>query len=434
MKVVKRIPIKKKPLESFEEIKPKARRGGNAIMIISIIVIVALLVAIFYADRITPLFSRDEVVARVNGNAIYLSELEEQYAQVPPLYRQLFTKKVILDQIISQEVLVEEAQKMNIEIPESEMNQIIDEAIDQSGKTRAEFIQILENQNTTLDKLKEFYRLSLVIDKLITQEVISKIEISEEEIADYYEQNKELYFDNQTRVRASHILISFDNRTKEEALAIAEEVRQRALDGEEFSELAMEYSEDPSVSVNLGDLGFFPRGRMVEPFEDAAFNLSVGEISEPVETSFGYHIIYKTGEEQPGYLSLEDVADDISTVLLDTKQKEAVENYIAALREQATIEYFGEFLEENNTMELKIGNQTVEVEILTEEEVEELQQEQEALDTGEEMEEMMNESEEQVEDVEEDMDVTEEITEEMNETEEESMEEFNDTETNESAA
>lgn len=94
------------------------------------------------------------------------------------------------------------------------------------------------------------------------------------------------------RVRASHILVDTKSRTPEEALQRAREIRAQALGGKSFDALALEYSDDPSAKKNKGELGFFEPGRMVKPFSDAAFAMNApGEISEPVKTSFGYHII-----------------------------------------------------------------------------------------------------------------------------------------------
>lgn len=108
---------------------------------------------------------------------------------------------------------------------------------------------------------------------------------------DLYRVNIEKYT-SPVRVRASHILVDNKNRTQEEALQRIQDVRAQALSGKSFEALAQEYSDDPSAKNNKGDLGFFEPGRMVKPFSDAAFAMNVpGEISEPVKTSFGYHII-----------------------------------------------------------------------------------------------------------------------------------------------
>jgi parvulin-like peptidyl-prolyl isomerase len=104
------------------------------------------------------------------------------------------------------------------------------------------------------------------------------------------------------QIRASHILISYAGaprtdavRTKEEALAMAREILARVRAGEDFEDLARQYSDCPSAQSEIsGDLGFFGKGRMAKPFEDAAFALKVGQISDIVETDFGYHIIKRT--------------------------------------------------------------------------------------------------------------------------------------------
>jgi parvulin-like peptidyl-prolyl isomerase len=103
-------------------------------------------------------------------------------------------------------------------------------------------------------------------------------------------------------IRASHILISYDGaprteavRTKEEAGILADDILARIKAGEDFEDLARRFSDCPTAEAeNSGDLGFFDKGKMVKPFEDAAFALKVGEVSDVVETKFGYHVIKRT--------------------------------------------------------------------------------------------------------------------------------------------
>ena len=102
------------------------------------------------------------------------------------------------------------------------------------------------------------------------------------------ETKEDIYFKEE--VMASHLLITLDNRTDEEALELINKIKTEATP-ENFAELAKEYSEGPS-SVNGGSLGWFVKGQMVKEFEDVAFSLESGEISEPLKTQFGYHIIY----------------------------------------------------------------------------------------------------------------------------------------------
>lgn len=135
---------------------------------------------------------------------------------------------------------------------------------------------------------------------------------------DWERNAKEVYlaeperFSEPEKVSVSHILVSLQGRSEEEALALASELRERALAGEDFAELAKEYSEDPSVARNKGDMGYFPKGAMVEPFENVAFAMTKeGEISEPVKTKFGYHVIRFNGRKAAEKKPFDQVRDEI---------------------------------------------------------------------------------------------------------------------------
>ncbi|MFP4111738.1 MAG: peptidylprolyl isomerase [Candidatus Woesearchaeota archaeon] len=347
MKVTKRVPIKKKKsMDHPNTIRMKPKSGNNTVTVIALILIIALGAGIFFYEDITSFLRGDEPIARVNDKYIYKSELDVQYAMVPAAYQEMFTRKVILDQMISQEVLLQKANELEVDISDEEMDRNMEDAIAQSGMTEEEFMAMLERQNTTIEELRNFYKVSLLIDKLLQQEVISQVEVTDDEVQEYYENNMESFYSNATLVEASHILISVNpdlNRTNESAYEIALDVRNQLLEGTNFTELALAYSDDESVTVNGGKLGYFARGDMVAPFETAAFEMEVGEISVPVQTRFGYHIIYKTGEQEPGYLPLDIVEQSIRAAILEEKQRVAVEEYIANLREKAEIEFLGEF-------------------------------------------------------------------------------------------
>ncbi|BBJ23811.1 peptidylprolyl isomerase [Candidatus Nitrotoga sp. AM1P] len=140
-------------------------------------------------------------------------------------------------------------------------------------------------------------QIETVADKLLAQEQINRI-TKTITIPNFDARARELYqvdvekYTVPTKVRVSHILVDTKNRTPEEALQRIKQVREQAVGGKKFEELALEYSDDPSVKGNKGDLGFFEEGKMVKPFSDTAFAMSApGDISEPVKTIFGFHII-----------------------------------------------------------------------------------------------------------------------------------------------
>lgn len=168
----------------------------------------------------------------------------------------------------------------------------------------------------------------------------NKVAVTDEEIQNYYNEFADEYREPE-RVRARHILIRVQSNAKPED---KEKARQKAADvlaqlgkGASFEALATQYSEDKASAQQGGDLGFFPRGQMVKPFEEAAFQLEPGKISDLVESPFGYHII-KVEEKKPeGVRPLEEVKETIRKTLFDTQaaemvKREAFRTYRSALK------------------------------------------------------------------------------------------------------
>lgn len=160
-------------------------------------------------------------------------------------------------------------------------------------------------------------QMEIASDKLLAQEQLSRI-TKAVVLPNFDAHALELYqvdigkYTLPAKVRVSHILVDIKNRTPEEALQRIKQVREQAVGGKKFEELALEYSDDQSVKSNNGDLGFFEEGKMVKPFSDMAFALNApGDISEPVKTIFGYHIIL-LHEKQPKLVrSFDDVKEKI---------------------------------------------------------------------------------------------------------------------------
>lgn len=153
--------------------------------------------------------------------------------------------------------------------------------------------------------------------------------VSEDEVLDFYNAHKADRFTEEKQVQARHILFSLadgiSDERKADTRSAAQEILERARGGEDFTALAEEYSQDTGTASNGGDLGFFGRGRMVRPFEEVAFGMEVGQVSDLVETTFGFHIIKVEAIQPERIKPLEEVADTVTEELLERKSRAIAE-------------------------------------------------------------------------------------------------------------
>lgn len=252
---------------------------------------------------------------------------EEQMAQF---------KKNILNKLIDLELLFQEAREKGIAISEEEVEA-------QWQKIRARFPNEDAFKQATQgyeeDELKAEMGRGLAIQKLIEEHVAPDIQPAEEEMRQYYEEHPQ-FFSRPAQVRARHILIKVSPEAGEAEKALAREkiaaVQKKLTAGADFAEMAKEFSEGPS-NTRGGDLGYFGRGRMVKPFEEAAFALAPGQVSEVVETPFGYHLIKVEDKREASTIPYEQAKDRLRQYVQRTKLQEAVQKHIQALREKAEI-------------------------------------------------------------------------------------------------
>jgi len=197
----------------------------------------------------------------------------------------------------------------------------------------------------TLFKVQEAYQIDNLLAVYYLNNYLKTAKVSDEELRKYYDEHKQDY----NTIRARHILIRYKGSrvplkpnqkdlTEEEALAQAQDIRKRLAAGADFAQVAQQESDDPGSAAKGGDLGEFHKGMMVAPFDDAASTLPVGEISEPVKTPYGYHIIQVQSREAKTF---EEVKDEIDKKL----KPQLTEKLIADLRAKSAVtvddSYFG---------------------------------------------------------------------------------------------
>jgi peptidyl-prolyl cis-trans isomerase C len=246
---------------------------------------------------------KGKYLAKVGNVTITQADLEREFKTLPEFAQKLFEgsegKEKFLEELVKKELLYQEALKKGLE------------------------------KNTEYQKKVEDFRKLTLIGQLLEKEIETKAKVTDQDVKDYYEKHKE-ELSSINQIKAGHILV----KTEDEAKKILERIKK----GEDFTSLAKKYSIDIGSAKNGGDLGFFSPGQMVPEFEAAAFRLKKGEISKPVRTKFGYHIIRVTDKKTGKPLEFDKVRNAIFQRLSAEKQKEFFDTYIDGLRKTYKVE------------------------------------------------------------------------------------------------
>ncbi|MDQ0229824.1 peptidylprolyl isomerase [Metabacillus malikii] len=265
----------------------------KTIVILAILIVAAIAVFIF-------LSTRSEVVAKVGKENLTKDDLYTFFVEQ--------NGEAAVETLITQSIIDQEVKKEKISVTDKEIDEEVKKTIESIGGEEA-FQQALASSGVTEEDFKKNMKTNMEIEKLLEP----KIKITDEEMQKHFDENKETYA-VQEQVEASHILVEDE--------ATAKEVKKKLDEGGDFAELAKEYSTDTGSAQAGGELGFFPKGQMVAEFEKAAFAMKVDEISEPVKSQHGFHIIKVTDKKEAEEANFEKSKDEIKDYLFSTKMQE----------------------------------------------------------------------------------------------------------------
>lgn len=288
-----------------------------------------------------------EIVAKVGEATITRSDLDkalkamaarQQGGELPPEALKQ-AEAGVLDQLIAAEILYQEGKKAEIK----DLDKQVDFRIAQGkGKfqTVAEYEAALKSSGLTENELTALIRKDTVISHFVEKTIVSTVAVTDAEVKTYYDANP-AQFKKEAQIKASHILIGVDagasDADKKTAKGKAEALLKELKAGKDFAAVAKSDSTCPSKEQG-GDLGFFGRGQMVKAFEDAAFALKKDEMSDVVETQFGYHIIKLTERKEAETVPLDEVKEKLAEFLKNQKIQQKVAAFVNEQRTKLKVE------------------------------------------------------------------------------------------------
>ncbi|MCF7858059.1 MAG: peptidylprolyl isomerase [Candidatus Cloacimonetes bacterium] len=275
------------------------------------------------------------IVAKVNNYEIsireYQAELKEVLRSMHLEEANLEVKKRAIEQLIDGYLLLYSAKESDIDITEEAIeNRLLE--IKLKFASEEEFNDMLSNKGLDVETIRTRIQNDLLISEYIKVKFPADNDIPLEKLKELYLENPDS-FKTQEMVKASHILIK---GTDEASKKRAEELYEQIKSKEDFDRIAVECSECPS-NCHCGDLGYFPKGKMVKKFEEVAFSLKQFEFSKPVKTKFGYHIIMNTGKKDSIMADFEEVKSALKTRLKRIDSELKLIKHLKALRSKADI-------------------------------------------------------------------------------------------------
>lgn len=294
----------------------------------------------------------EEIVARVNNDIITLSEfqkadasLHQEIAQdcqncAPDKLETQYKErsKDLLRDLIDQQLLIQRGKDEGISV-EAEVIKRLDEVRKQNNLPSLDDLEkAVEGEGLSWEDYKAQIRNGILTQKVIQQEMGTRIIIGNDEAQKYYDEHKQ-EFVRPEQVVLAEIFLSTEHKTPEEIAAIqrkVEDYRNRISKGEDFFDIAGRYSEG-STAKRGGEIGSFKRGELSKQLEDATFGLEKGGLTEPIQTKTGFEILKVLDHFQAGQQPFEKVREEIMNKLYMEKMQPAMRNYLAQLREQSYV-------------------------------------------------------------------------------------------------
>jgi parvulin-like peptidyl-prolyl isomerase len=295
----------------------------------------------------------DKIIAVVNDEIITLYEFNTAFEPYRKNIENTYkgtdkeavikqSKEAFLQRLIDNILIEQEAKKSGagIIVKDEEVMEVIQDILAKQKLSMQEFSKNLAQEGKSLDSVKKEIRGQMMRARLLRREVKAKILVSDEEIGEYYNKNRQDYEGKET-VRIKQILLLLPPNADKTIIAKvkneAMQLQKRVKNGESFDLLALNYSQGPAAAQG-GDVGFIGRGTIIPEVEAAAFSLPVGQVSEVIESNVGFHIIQVVDKKGAGLKPIAAVREEIKTKIEDEKLDKKFDEWIASVRAKSHIE------------------------------------------------------------------------------------------------
>jgi parvulin-like peptidyl-prolyl isomerase len=327
------------------------KKGGSAVKFYKGIVLILLGVILFGApvraevvDRIIAVVN-DEIITLYEFNTgfePYRKNIENTYKRTDKEAVIKQTREAFLQRLIDNILIEQEAKKSGagIIVKDEEVMEVLQDVLAKQKLSMQDYLKNLAQEGNSLESVKKEIRGQMMRARLLRREVKSKILVSDEEIGEYYNKNRQDYEGKET-VRIKQLLLLLPpnaNKTiKAKMKNQALQLHKRVMDGESFDLLVVKYSQGPAAAQG-GDVGFIGRGTIIPEVEAAAFSLPVGQVSEVIESNVGFHIIRVLDKKGAGLKPIAAVREEIKTKIEDEKLDKKFDEWIASVRAKSHIE------------------------------------------------------------------------------------------------
>jgi parvulin-like peptidyl-prolyl isomerase len=327
------------------------KKGGSTVKFYKGIVLILLGVILLCAPVRAEVV--DKIIAVVNDEIITLYEFNTAFEPYRKNIEKTYkgtdkeavikqTREAFLQRLIDNILIEQEAKKSGagIIVKDEEVMEVLQDVLAKQKLSMQEYLKNLAREGNSLDSVKKEIRGQMMRARILRREVKAKILVSDEEIGEYYNKNRQEYEGKETvRIKQILLLLPPDaNKTiiakvKNEAM----QLHKRVMNGESFDLLALNYSQGPAAAQG-GDVGFIGRGTIIPEVEAVAFSLPVGQVSEVIESSVGFHIIQVVDKKGAGLKPIAAVREEIKTKIEDEKLDKKYDEWIASVRAKSHIE------------------------------------------------------------------------------------------------